>query len=68
VVLRDGAEATAGEVLQFLSTKMASWQVPDWVEFIDELPKTGVGKVDKRRLRDEVVPVFMEETGSWRGD
>ena len=68
VVLRDGAEATPGEVLQFLSTKMASWQVPDWVEFIDELPKTGVGKVDKRRLRDEVVPVFMEETGSWRGD
>jgi fatty-acyl-CoA synthase len=56
VVLSSAGAATADELKEFLSTKVASWQVPDIVEFVDGLPKTGVGKIDKRRLRDEVVP------------
>lgn len=55
VLTADGA-ATADELKEFLATKIASWQVPDVVAFVDDLPKTGVGKIDKRRLRDEVVP------------
>jgi fatty-acyl-CoA synthase len=60
VVLRDGADATEEDLAEFLSTKVASWQVPDHVEFVESLPKTGVGKLDKRRLRDEVVPGLVE--------
>ncbi len=41
------AEALAG----FLRGRVASWWVPDIVEVVDELPRTGVGKYDKRRLR-----------------
>lgn len=63
VVLREGTEASADDLLRFLSTKVASWQVPDHIELVSDLPKTGVGKIDKRRLRDEVVPGLVEEVG-----
>jgi fatty-acyl-CoA synthase len=56
VVLTEQGAATADELKEFLATKVASWQVPDVVEFVDDLPKTGVGKIDKQRVRDEVVP------------
>jgi fatty-acyl-CoA synthase len=55
VVLSAGGSATAQELQEFLTAKVASWQVPDVIEFVDDLPKTGVGKIDKRRLRDEVI-------------
>ncbi|HEX6220482.1 MAG TPA: long-chain-fatty-acid--CoA ligase [Acidimicrobiia bacterium] len=64
VVLRKGADASAADLFEFLSTKVASWQVPDHVEFVEDLPKTGVGKIDKRRLRHEVVPSLVVETES----
>jgi fatty-acyl-CoA synthase len=56
VVLSQEGSATAEELKEHLSTRVASWQVPDLIEFVTELPKTGVGKIDKRRLRDDVVP------------
>ena len=56
VVLTEPGSATADELKDFLATKVARWQVPDLVTFVVELPKTGVGKIDKRRLREEVVP------------
>jgi fatty-acyl-CoA synthase len=61
VVLTAAGAATTDELKEFLATKVASWQIPDLVEFVDELPKTGVGKIDKRRLRDEMVPKLVEE-------
>jgi fatty-acyl-CoA synthase len=36
----------------FLSTKFASWQLPDAYIFVDELPHTSTGKLKKRELRD----------------
>jgi fatty-acyl-CoA synthase len=56
VVLVPGGSATADELKAFLADRVASWQVPDMIEFVPELPKTGVGKIDKRRLREEIVP------------
>ena len=51
VVLRAGASATA-EVLQaFLAERVARWWVPERWCFIDEVPKTSVGKFDKKLLR-----------------
>jgi fatty-acyl-CoA synthase len=51
VVLREGAAAEPSELRDFLADKVAKWQLPEnWV-FIDEVPKTSVGKFDKKRLR-----------------
>ena len=40
------------EVLEFIRPRFASWWIPDDVVFIDEIPKTSVGKFDKKVLRD----------------
>jgi fatty-acyl-CoA synthase len=54
VVKAAGAEEiTEDEVLEFLADKVAKWQLPDDVVFIDEVPKTSVGKFSKKTLRDE---------------
>ena len=52
VVLQPGQEMTKDEVIQFLTPRVAKWQVPDDVVFIDEVPKTSVGKFSKKTLRD----------------
>ena len=39
-------------VLDFLAPHVAKWQLPDRVVFIDEVPKTSVGKFSKKTLRD----------------
>ncbi|CAN5566188.1 long-chain fatty acid--CoA ligase [soil metagenome] len=52
VVVAAGEELTRDEVLAFLDGKVAKWWLPDDVVFIDEVPKTSVGKFSKRTLRD----------------
>jgi len=52
VVLKEGEEMTKAEVIEFLAPRLAKWQVPDDVVFIDEVPKTSVGKFSKKTLRD----------------
>jgi acyl-CoA synthetase (AMP-forming)/AMP-acid ligase II len=51
VVLKDGESATADELRDFLGDKVAKWQLPEHWTFITEVPKTSVGKFDKKRLR-----------------
>ncbi|MGZ4650505.1 MAG: long-chain fatty acid--CoA ligase [Kineosporiaceae bacterium] len=51
VVVQPGETLTAEEVLAPLSERVAKWWVPDAVEFIDEVPKTSVGKPWKLALR-----------------
>jgi fatty-acyl-CoA synthase len=51
VVLQDGERAEPAELRDFLTDKVAKWQVPENWAFIDEVPKTSVGKFDKKRLR-----------------
>jgi acyl-CoA synthetase (AMP-forming)/AMP-acid ligase II len=53
VVLRPGAEATPEELREFLSGSFAKWCLPDRFEFIDEIPKTAVGKFRKTALREQ---------------
>ncbi|HWC83035.1 MAG TPA: fatty acid--CoA ligase [Pseudonocardiaceae bacterium] len=53
VVLRDGQKATAAELREFLGDKVPHWQVPESWTFIAEVPKTSVGKYDKKRLRGQ---------------
>ncbi len=46
-------DVTAEELRAFLSARLASYKVPKQIEFRDELPKTNVGKILRRALRDE---------------
>jgi fatty-acyl-CoA synthase len=48
------------EILDFLADKVARWWLPDEVRFIAELPKTSVGKFDKKVLRAEATPLTAE--------
>ncbi len=52
VVPRDPTRADAREILQFLGTKIAKWQVPDHLVIVEELPHTATGKVLKSALRE----------------
>jgi fatty-acyl-CoA synthase len=51
VVIREGATATIGELRDFLSSSIARWQLPERWAFIEAVPKTSVGKFDKKRVR-----------------
>lgn len=51
VVVRDGATVSAEELKDFLDGRVAHWQLPERWTFIEEVPKTSVGKYDKKRLR-----------------
>ena len=44
---------TEQEILTHLEPLIAKWWMPDAVEFIDEVPKTSVGKFSKKDLRDQ---------------
>ena len=56
VVLREGQTATSDELRDFLAPQFAKFWLPDRVEFVDEIPKTSVGKFRKTALRDQFVP------------
>jgi fatty-acyl-CoA synthase len=51
VVIREGQATTAEELREFLGTKVAKWQLPERWAFIESVPKTSVGKFDKKRIR-----------------
>lgn len=53
IVLKEGQSATAQEFIDYCKEKMAKFKVPTLVEFRTALPKTLVGKVLRRTLRDE---------------
>ena len=60
VVVKPGETLTKEEVLGYLDGRIAKWWTPDDVVFIDEVPKTSVGKFSKKDLRtrfeDHVLP------------
>lgn len=51
VVKKPGEELTEEEVMEYAAGKLAKFQKPKWVVFVDSLPKTPIGKVLKRELR-----------------
>jgi long-chain acyl-CoA synthetase len=53
VVLKEGQAATAEEILHFCREQLSKFKVPKEIEFRSEIPKTVVGKVLRRILRDE---------------
>ena len=53
VVLKEGAATTGEELREFLAPNFAKWWLPERFEFIDEIPKTSVGKFRKTALREQ---------------
>ena len=51
VVLQDGAEITPEELREFLSDKVVRWWLPERWTFVEEIPRTSVGKYDKKTIR-----------------
>jgi len=51
VVAREGESVDEASVLAWLQPRLAKWQTPDRVVFVDTIPRTGVGKFLKRDLR-----------------
>ncbi|PQP21127.1 long-chain-fatty-acid--CoA ligase [Rhodococcus opacus] len=53
VVPREGMELTRADIVEVLKDRFAKWQLPDDVVLIDEMPRTSVGKLDKKLLRTQ---------------
>ena len=53
VVKKPGKEPTKDELLSFMDGKVAKWWVPDDVAFVDEIPHTATGKIQKTALREQ---------------
>ena len=52
IVLKPGQTATKDEILQYLEGKLAKWWMPDDVIFVDDIPHTATGKIQKITLRE----------------
>ena len=53
VVVEEDGSLTADELVEFLSDRVSRWWLPERWVFIDEVPKTSVGKFDKKVLRSQ---------------
>ncbi len=54
VVPKPGQTVTRDDVLAWLASRVAKWWLPDDVVFLETLPKTSVGKLAKRELRERL--------------
>ncbi len=57
VILKDGAAGPDKEVLfeqlkEHVKREIGQWKYPRWIEFVDDLPKTATGKIQRFKLRD----------------
>src|SRR5690606_10897823 len=52
VVLKDGMQATREELQAFVKQRLAPYKYPRFVEFVEDLPKTATGKIQRFRLRE----------------
>ena len=62
VVLREGAEASAAELREYLSGLIPKWQLPERWTFVQTVPKTSVGKFDKKEVRRAYAAGELEVT------
>jgi long-chain acyl-CoA synthetase len=53
IVLKEGEKAAEAEIITFCKQKLAAYKTPKIIEFREELPKSAVGKVLRKVLRDE---------------
>jgi fatty-acyl-CoA synthase len=54
---------TKEEIQAYLKDKVAKWWIPEEIVFLPELPKTSVGKFNKKKLRETVIPDILKKRG-----
>lgn len=62
VVVREGAQVTPEELRRFITGKVAKWWLPDLWTFIENVPRTSVGKYDKKLLRTRLAEGALDVT------
>ena len=60
VVLKEGEEVTKEELMVFLEGQFAKWWLPDDIVFLEEIPKTSVGKFLKAKLRENINEIYPQ--------
>ncbi len=63
IVLKEGVECTEDEIITYCRERLAAYKAPRLVEFRPELPKTMVGKILRRALREEEIAKQKEREG-----
>ena len=53
IVVKEGKSSSRDDILKFLEGKIAKWWMPDDVQFVEEIPHTATGKINKLKLRDD---------------
>ncbi len=53
IVRKPGSSVSDDEILAYLDGKIAKWWMPEGVEFVDEIPHTATGKIQKMKLREQ---------------
>ena len=61
VLKKPGAEVTRDELLAFYEGRTAKWQIPDDVVFVDAIPMGGTGKMQKSKLREQLVDYTLPD-------
>jgi len=62
-VMREGFDADEAAIREWMLERLAKWQTPDRILFIDAIPRTGVGKFLKRDLRARYDGLFSDGKG-----
>jgi fatty-acyl-CoA synthase len=60
VVLEPGRHATADELCEHLTRAFSRWQLPDRILFVDSIPKTSVGKLNKKAIRAQYAGLYAQ--------
>ena len=69
VALKEGSDVTPEELREFLKGKVAKWWLPDLWAYIENVPRTSVGKYDKKLLRTQLAEGGLDVlSGSSRGE
>ncbi|HWL12510.1 MAG TPA: long-chain-fatty-acid--CoA ligase [Ureibacillus sp.] len=61
IVKKDGAQVTESELIQYCQENLAKYKTPRHIEFIEELPRNGVGKILKTKLREQFASLSLED-------
>ena len=55
IVLKQGMTVSSEEIIMYCKEYLATYKVPEKIEFIDEIPKTGLGKMLRKELRNKIL-------------
>ena len=62
IVRNEGINTEGQEILDYMEGKIASWWMPDDVTFVEEIPHTATGKIQKLRLREQFSNYILPTT------